>query len=115
MRAAKYWRGWQSEQERSTALVFTNEYGLPYQPKTVYYHHKKIAKAIGAPDARVHDLRHTYAVISLENGDDVKTVQMALGHASAAFTLDTYGHVSERMRKESAERMDSYNSYVLGV
>lgn len=115
MRAAEYWKGWQSEKERSTALVFTNVYGLPYRPKTVYYHHKKIAKAIGAPDARVHDLRHTYAVISLENGDDVKTVQKNLGHASAAFTLDTYGHVSERMRKESAERMDSYISDVLGV
>ena len=27
------------------------------------------------PHARFHDLRHTYAMLSLQNGDDVKTVQ----------------------------------------
>ena len=31
-----------------------------------------------------------------------------LFHATASFTLDKYGHVSERMRKESADRMDAY-------
>ena len=54
------------------------------------------------------DLRHTFAVLSLQNGDDVKTVQMNLGHASAAFTLDVYGHVSDRMQRESAARMEQY-------
>ena len=56
----------------------------------------------------MHDLRHTYAVLSLQNGDDVKTVQGNLGHATAAFTLDVYGHVSERMKDESAARMQEY-------
>ena len=53
-------------------------------------------------------LRHTYAVLSLQNGDDVKTVQTNLGHASAAFTLDVYGHVSDRMQRASADRMEEY-------
>ena len=65
-------------------------------------------KEIGIPNTRFHDLRHTFAVVSLENGDDVKTVQENLGHATASFTLDVYGHVNDRMRKESAERMDSF-------
>ena len=55
-----------------------------------------------------HGLRHTYAVLSLQNGDDVKTVQGNLGHATAAFTLDVYGHVSERMKEDSANRMQRY-------
>ncbi len=50
----------------------------------------------------MHDLRHTYAVLSLQNGDDIKTVQTNLGHASAAFTLDVYVHVSDRMQRASA-------------
>ena len=50
----------------------------------------------------------TCAMLSLQNGDDVKTVQENLGHATAAFTLDKYDHVSERMRKESAARMYTY-------
>ena len=63
---------------------------------------------IGTPNARVHDLRHTYAVLSLQNGDDIKTVQSNLGHATAAFTLDVYGHVSEHMKEDSANRMQHY-------
>ena len=48
-----------------------------------------------------HDLRHPYAVVSLKSGDDVKTVQENLGHATASFTLDTYGHVTEKTKKDS--------------
>ena len=53
-------------------------------------------------------MRHTFAVMSLQEGDDVKTVQSNLGHATASFTLDVYGHVSEKMKKESAARMEAF-------
>lgn len=106
--AGTAWEGWRNERERQTALVFTNELGGHLHPQTVYNHFKKLAASIGAPNARVHDLRHTYAVLSLQNGDDVKTVQGNMGHATAAFTLDVYGHVSERMKKDSANRMQHY-------
>lgn len=89
-------------------LVFTNEFGGHLAAHTVYMNFKRLVASIGIPDTRVHDLRHTFAMLSLQNGDDVKTVQENLGHATASFTLDKYGHVSERMRKESAERMDAY-------
>ncbi len=38
----------------------------------------------------------------------VKTVQGNLGHATAAFTLDVYGHVSEAMKPASANRMERF-------
>ena len=38
---------------------------------------------------------------NLRSGDDVKTAQSNLGHA-AAFTLDVYGHASEKMKQDSA-------------
>ena len=41
-------------------------------------------------------------------GDDIKTVQENLGHATAAFTLDVYGHVTEQMRRDSASRMQRF-------
>ena len=31
-----------------------------------------------------------------------------LGHHTAAFTLDVYGHVTEEMKQESANRMDAF-------
>ena len=58
---------------------------------------------------------HTFAVNSLRAGDDIKTVQGNLGHATAAFTLDNYGHVTESMRRESAERMEIFIKNVMGL
>lgn len=107
-RAGEFWTGWNTEKERQTALVFTTLTGGNLSPQTVYNHCKKILDSIGAGDRCVHDLRHTYAVLSLQNGDDIKTVQGNLGHATAAFTLDVYGHVSEKMKDDSAARMERY-------
>lgn len=107
-KAGELWQGWQDEKERKTALVFTTATGSNLSPQTVYNHCKKVLERIGAGDRCVHDLRHTFAVLSLQNGDDVKTVQGNLGHATAAFTLDVYGHVSERMKEDSAARMERY-------
>lgn len=106
--AGELWRGFQSEAERKTSFVFTDEVGQHLATATVYGNFKRIVKDIGAEKARVHDLRHTFAVNALQNGDDVKTVQDNLGHATAAFTLDVYGHVSERMKEESARRQEEY-------
>lgn len=60
------------------------------------------------PEVRFHDMRHTCAMLSLQNGDDIKTVQENVGHSTATFTLDVYGHVSQRMQKESANRMQNF-------
>lgn len=102
MVAGSGWEPW-----KGVPLVFTNEIGGHLSDQTVYKHFKKIMASIGLPETRLHDLRHTYAVMSLQAGDDVKTVQEHLGHYTAAFTLDVYGHVTERMQKESAERMEA--------
>ncbi len=93
---------------QETGFVFTNEIGDHLSPSTVYHQFKKIAASIGLPEARLHDLRHSYAVASLRAGDDIKTVQSNLGHHTAAFTLDVYGHVTEEMKQESANRMDAF-------
>ena len=110
LQAGDLWQDWidPAKQYAACRLVFTNTLGDHLHPQRLYAHHKKIAAMAGAPDARVHDLRHTFAVLSLQNGDDVKTVQENLGHATAAFTLDVYGHVSERMKEDSAARMQGY-------
>ena len=89
-------------------LVFTGDKGAPISQSAVRRHFKSIVERIGLPDLRFHDLRHSFAVASLQNGDDVKTVQENLGHHSASFTLDVYGHVTDKMRQDSAERMENY-------
>jgi len=69
---------------------------------------------MGLGQERFHDPRHSYAVMSLESGDDIKTVQTNLGHATASFTLDVYSHVSQKMRQQSAERMEQFIQKVSG-
>ena len=83
-------------------------------PKTGYAEAEGLTLIV--PDyenARFHDLRHSYAVAAIESGDDIKTVQANLGHATASFTLDVYGHASKRMRQRSADRMERYIHEVL--
>lgn len=58
-------------------------------------------------DERVsfHDLRHTFATLAIQNGVDPKTLSSMLGHYSAAFTLDTYTHVTHQMQRAAAEKI----------
>ena len=89
-------------------LCFTDALGRCINPHTLWANFKRIAASIGLPDARVHDLRHTNATLALLNGDDLKTVQANLGHATAAFTLQRYVHASEEMKRASANRMQQF-------
>ena len=87
-------------------LIFSNQTGGFLSYRTVYDCFKRIMDKIGSPATRFHDLRHTYAVMAIKSGDDIKTVQENLGHATAAFTLDVYGHVTAQMKQASADRME---------
>ncbi|MBR2311294.1 MAG: site-specific integrase [Oscillospiraceae bacterium] len=100
----RYGECWQNDSN----FVFTNELGHYLKPQAVRREFKRIVATIGRPDARFHDLRHSYAVAAIKSGDDIKTVQENLGHATASFTLDIYGHVTEKMKKESASRMEQF-------
>ncbi len=106
-KAGKFWN--------NSGLVFTDELGEHLCISTVYNCFKRIVSSLGLPELRFHDLRHSYAVASIRAGDDIKTVQSNLGHATAAFTLDVYGHVTAQMKKASAERMEGYIKDVLNL
>jgi integrase len=65
----------------------------------------KAVKASGLPRIRLHDLRHTHATLGLQAGIHPKVVSERLGHASVAFTLDTYSHAVPAMHEEAAEQL----------
>ena len=77
--------------------------GTMFDPDSFRHTHDKILKTIGAEHIRFHDLRHTFATLSLKNGVDVKTLSGALGHYSAGFTLSTYTHATAEMKRDAAE------------
>ena len=79
--------------------------GGMFDPDSFRHTHEKILKSIGAEHTRFHDLRHTFATLSLKNGVDVKTLSSTLGHYSAGFTLSTYTHATPDMMREAADTM----------
>ena len=72
-------------------------------------------KKMGIPNTRLHDLRHTFATVSIQNGADPKTVSEMLGHATVEFTLDVYTHMTDTSARKAAKAMDNYvNNIKLG-
>ena len=95
--------------------VLTTEFGRYINNKTLYQNFKRIMRKLGKPDLLFHNIRHTYAVNSLQAGDDIKTVQENLGHATASFTLATYAHATTGMKREIAKRMTEFICSVHGA
>ena len=106
--AAKLGDAWINKDD----LVFTSVTGDHLKHDHVYRELKRIFKKMGVPNLRFHDLRHTYAVISILAGVDLKTLQENMGHYSEAFSVDTYGHVVERMRRKGADKIDAFVSHL---
>ena len=87
-------------------LVFANAEGKPLDPSMLSHNFGKLVKRAGLQGIRFHDLRHTFTSLMLLLGVPVKVVSEALGHASAAFTLDTYGHIIPGMDSGAMASLD---------
>ena len=87
-------------------LVFCREDGKPVDPRTLNNHFTKAIKKAGLPHIRLHDARHTFATLLLEQGVAAKVAQTILGHGSIAMTLDTYSHVSTDLEKQAVAKLE---------
>ena len=55
---------------------------------------------------RIHDLRHTFASLLLQQGESVVYVKEQLGHGSIQITVDTYGHLIPGANRGAVNRLD---------
>ena len=78
----------------------------PLNPQTVYRKTQQILERAECKKVRFHDLRHTFATMSLENGMDIKTLSNMIGHSSVATTLDIYSHITDEMLKNASRVID---------
>ena len=97
----------------SPHLFVSPKTGTMFDPDSFRHTHEKILKAIGAEHIRFHDLRHTFATLSLKYGVDVKTLSGALGHYDAGFTLSTYTHATEGMKRSAADAIGNVISQAM--
>ena len=88
------------------SLVFADVEGKPLNPPSLSRDFGRIAKKAGLNGVRFHDLRHTFASLMLLKGAKPKVISEALGHASVAFTMDTYSHIIEGMQQEAMALLD---------
>ena len=97
----------------SPYLFVSPKTGTMFDPDSFRHTHEKILKAISAEHIRFHDLRHTFATLSLKYGVDIKTLSGALGHYDAGFTLSTYTHATEGMKRSAADTIGSVISQTM--
>ena len=86
----------------------------PMHPSSAYRRLKQILKSANLPDIRFHDLRHTFATHALANGVDVKTLSEILGHSKTSFTLDTYTHITDDMKKRASQLVENIMTDAIG-
>jgi len=92
--------------ENHLDLVFPNESGKPISALNMY-NRKYLPALIKAKfdKVRFHDLRHTWASLLIDQGENIKYIQNQMGHASIKVTMDTYGHLMKDVNKEAASRL----------
>jgi len=66
----------------------------------------KILELAGMQKMRVHDLRHTYASLMLEQGQPLIYIQRQLGHHSIQITADTYSHLIPTNDRTAVNALD---------
>jgi integrase len=92
-------------------LVCEGGDGRPIDPDSFSKAFKRLARQVGVPDARLHDLRHAAATTLMERGVHPTIVSKTLGHASEAFTMAVYGHVRDEMLDQAATALgDAYGA-----
>lgn len=86
--------------------VFHNGFGKPYYYTTPTQRWKRFLSRHQFRYIRLHDLRHTAATLLIEAGVDLKAVQERLGHSTYKVTADIYAHVTKKMAREAANKLE---------
>jgi len=92
---------------RDEDLIFSSKTGGPMSWNNLVKRNlKPLMSAAGLPQGtRPYDLRHTFATLILEQGENPKVVQEVLGHSRITHTMDTYSHVSPNIQREAFGRL----------
>ena len=87
----------------------------PVSPDAAYRRFKALLCEAGITDSiPFHTLRHTFATHALASGVDAKTLSGILGHTDAAFTLNTYTHVTSDMQRQAAAIVGNFIEDIFG-
>lgn len=86
-------------------FVCTEENGTPVLPNSIKYKAQLVQDKLHM-NFNFHSLRHTHATMLLEAGEKMKVVSERLGHSRISTTMDTYSHVTHKMRKNTVSLIE---------
>lgn len=89
-------------------FVFTRDDGSPLR---LAYPNEKLDIVIKKHNLHritIHGLRHSHASLLFEAGISIKEIQERLGHSDIRETMNTYTHVTEHVKEQTAQKFQSY-------
>ena len=105
LRAERWEETWR-ENPKARDLVFPSRTGGPMNRDNLLKRYfKPLARAAGLPEeATLYTLRHTFATLWLESGENPKVLQEILGHSRIDVTLNVYSHVLPHIQHDAMDR-----------
>jgi integrase len=94
-------------QRHSHNLVFPSVAGTHITPRNFQRKYYDLLEEAQVPHIKLHGLRHTFATRLLEQGENLKVVQELLRHTDIKTTANIYSHVSPKVKKKAAHKMDN--------
>jgi len=125
MNDLKYHLTWQNQNKLTLGesryrhdlnLVLCRVDGNPMPKSSLWNSFKRIIIRAGlSEELTIHSLRHTYAVLMLEAGADMKFVQEQLGHGSVQITSDVYAHMTKKLQQNNMTRYESHTANIFNL
>ena len=87
--------------------AFASNRGTYTWPRNFRRKYDEVITKAGIEHIKLHSLRHTFATRLLEQGEDIRVVQELLRHSNIKTTASIYAHVTPKIKKKAAHKMDS--------
>lgn len=96
---------------RHTDTFFLSDSKKCFEPRRMQVAFHRYLDMAGLSRRGIHCTRHTFATRWVELGVDTKTLSEILGHTSVRITLDKYVHISEKVKRESINKIQPLLSF----
>jgi integrase len=97
---------WLKKAQPMPDWVFPSREGTALEERNVRHVFTRLLKRAGLRQIRIHDLRHTFASLLLQQGESIVYVKDQLGHSSIQITVDTYGHLIPGANRTAVDGLD---------
>ena len=91
--------------EHDRDFVFATRDGQPLHARNVLHAYHEALERAGLPRRSFHQLRHAYATLLLESGEELASISKVLGRSTFATTVDFYGHPTPGVSRRAADKM----------